>query len=191
MKILGISGSPRTGGNTDILLERALLGARESNAETEKIILNNLKIYPLHEEEYENVTEDGLSVISDDMRIIFQKIDEADALILSAPIFFGSLPCQVKTMIDRFQCVWLSKNVLNKTMFIKKKIGAFISVEASEREDFFNNAKSIVRHFFAVINVEYKGEVFCPGVGKKADILKHPIFLDKAYDVGRLLAEGK
>ncbi len=185
MKILGINGSPRIGGNTDILLEKVLEGARLRGCESEKIVLNNLKISPCQEIEYEKVNEKGFSVIDDDMCVIFRKFDEADILILASPIFFGSLSSQTKTMIDRFQCVWLSKT------FVKKKTGAFISVEASDREDFFNNAKSIVRHFFAVINVEYKQELFCPGVEKKAAILEKPDFLAKAYEMGRCLARGQ
>lgn len=181
MKVFGINGSPRMGGNTDILLEKALLGARDNNIETGKIILDDLKISTCSEEEYENVNKDGFSVIDDDMRIVFQKIAEADVLILASPIFFGSLSGQMKTMIDRFQCVWLSK------VFTKRKIGAFISVQASNRKDFFDNAKSIVRHFFSVINVEYKKELFCPGIEKKSAILEKPEFLAKAYEMGQSL----
>ena len=44
MYILGISGSPRVGGNTEILLDKALLGAKSKGARTEKVILNKLKM---------------------------------------------------------------------------------------------------------------------------------------------------
>jgi len=47
MKVLGINGSPRKGGNTDILLDNALKGARNKGAEVEKIVLNDLKIFSL------------------------------------------------------------------------------------------------------------------------------------------------
>ncbi len=51
MNILGINGSPRKGGNTDILLDRALEGARNKGAKTEKIFLitlsQSLRIYLL------------------------------------------------------------------------------------------------------------------------------------------------
>ncbi|MFA5085820.1 MAG: NAD(P)H-dependent oxidoreductase, partial [Candidatus Omnitrophota bacterium] len=42
MNILGISGSPKAGGLTTLLLDKVLDGARKSGAHTEKIILNDL-----------------------------------------------------------------------------------------------------------------------------------------------------
>ncbi len=188
MKVLGIMGSPRNEGNTDVLLDKALEGAGASGAETEKIVINDLDISPCQEVEYENVNEAGLSVVDDDMHLIFRKVREADVLILASPTFFGSLSTQTKMMIDRFQCVWLAKNIFNKGIFTGEKRGAFICAQATGREDFFDNAKSIVKHFFATIGVKYQEEVFCPGVDKKGSVLEKPEFLEKAYKLGRKMA---
>ncbi|MEA3489752.1 MAG: flavodoxin family protein [Candidatus Omnitrophota bacterium] len=188
MKVLGLLGSPRKGGNTDVLLEKALEGAGSSGAETEKLVLNDLDIAPCQEREYENINEEGLSVVEDDIQLIFRAIKEADALIVASPVFFGSLSAQTKTMIDRFQCVWLAKNILHRDVFGKRMKGGFICVEASEREDFFDNARSIVRHFFATINISYEEELFSPGVEKKGDVLEKSDVLRKAYDMGKALA---
>lgn len=189
MKILGISGSPRKGGNSDILLEKALEGASASGCETEKIVLNDLNISPCQEEEYEKVNDDGLSIVADDIHTIFQKIKECDALILASPIFFGSLSSQTKIMIDRFQCVWVSKTMLKKDIFSDKKIGGLILVEATKREDFLDNARSIAGHFFATINVEKKGDVSCMGVDRKASVLDKSEAIEAAYQMGKMLAE--
>ena len=188
MKVLGISGSPRKQGNTDILLEKALEGARAGGAETEKIILNDLAIAPCREEEYDKVSDEGLSVVPDDIHIVFSKVKQADALILASPVFFGSLSAQTKTMIDRFQCVWLARNILHKEVFQKKLKGAFICVEATERKDFFENSKAIVRHFFATINAGYEEELLCGGVDAKGKVLERPDRLEEAYRIGRKLA---
>ena len=101
MNILGINGSPRIGGNTDILLDKALEGAKDKGAVIEKIILNTFKFSPC--QECENIKDDGTCIVEDDMQIIYKKIEEADAVILASPIFFGSLSAQTKMMIDRFQ----------------------------------------------------------------------------------------
>jgi len=182
--MLGICASPRKDGNTDILLEKVLEGAREQGIQTEKIFLSDLNILSLEEKEYENVTEEGLSVRRDDMRIVFHKVEDCDILVIGSPIFFGSLSSQAKTMIDRFQCVWLAKEILKKEIFQKKKKGAFVSVEATNREDFFQNAKSIIRNFFAVINVKYAGELFCGGADAKRKVLERPEVLKQAYELG-------
>jgi len=170
------------------LLERALEGARSSGAQTEKIILSGLDLSPVQQQEYEDVNDEGLSVVQDDLHIVYQKISGSVALILASPIFFGSLSAQTKMMIDRFQCVWLARNILHKEVFYKSIAGGFICVEATERKDFFDNARSIVRHFFATINADYSGEVFCPGVDKKASVLQHPDFLEKAFELGKKVA---
>lgn len=75
--------------------------------------------------------------------------------------------------------------MLKKDVFNRRKKGGFISVQASARKDFFDNAKLIVKNFFAVINVDYKEELFCPGIEEKADILRYPDILKKAFELGQ------
>lgn len=186
MFILGINGSPRIGGNTDILLDRVLVGAMISGANTEKIVINSLTFSPC--QECKNTRDDGVCIIEDDMQIIYKKVKEANAIILASPIFFGSLTAQMKMMIDRFQCIWKAKYIYKKDLYKTMRTGAFICVAASKRRDFFNNAKSIVRNFFKVISVDYKEDLFCQGVDEKGEILKHPEFLKSAFELGERIA---
>jgi len=181
VKIIGINGSPRVGGNTDILLDKVLEGAKSKGADVEKVILNTLKFSPC--QECENIRDDGTCIIEDDMQPLYKKIEDADAVILASPIFFGSLSAQTKMMIDRFQCAWRAKYILKKDTFKKKKRGVFLSVEASTRKDFFENAKAIVRNLFATINADYKKELFCPSVDEKGSILKYSDILKKAFEL--------
>jgi multimeric flavodoxin WrbA len=182
VKILGINGSPRIGGNTDILLDNVLQGARSKVADTEKIILNKLKFIPC--QECENMPDEGSCNIDDDMQRVYDKIKNADAIVFASPIFFGSLSAQSKMMIDRFQCAWRAKYILKKDAGYKKIPGAFISVEGSKRKDFFENSRAIVKNFFATINVAYKYELFCPGIDAKGHIFECPECLKKAFDIG-------
>lgn len=186
-KVLGISGSPRIRGNSHILLKKALEGARSQGWETQEIVLNELTFVPCQEEEYEQVDEEGLSVIQDDMKEVYSRVEESSALIVSSPIFFGSLSAQTKMMIDRFQCVWISKYLKGSSLFTSPKPGAFICVEASYRDDFLKNAQSIIKNFFKIINVKYKQELFIQGVDKKAGVKNHPGYLSEAYELGKKL----
>jgi multimeric flavodoxin WrbA len=185
MKVLGINGSPRIGGNTDILLDKVLEGAKSKGAETEKIILNELKFSPC--QECEKMADDGLCLVKDDMQAVYEKIKRADAIVFASPVFFGSLSAQSKMMIDRFQCAWRAKYILKKDAGYKKIPGIFISLEGSTRKDFFENAKSIVKNLFATINAAYKDELFCAGIDEKLGILKRPDCLKKAFDLGVML----
>ncbi len=188
MKILGINGSPRRGGNTDVLLDKALEAAGDSGWETEKILLNLLDINPPQEIEYDKVNSEGLSPIQDDMQIVYKKIKECDAIIIASPIFFGSLSAQTKIMIDRFQCAWVSKNILKKDIFKKKKSGAFICTSAAHRKDFFQNARAVVRNLFQVINARYTGELFCHGLEKKGEVKNYTEYLESAYALGQKIS---
>ena len=188
MKVLAISGSPRIGGNTDILLDKILEGARSKGAKTEKIILNKLEFCPC--QECESMKDDGTCIIEDDMQPLYRKVEEADALILASPIFFGSVSAQTKMMIDRFQCLWRAKYMLKKETSERKKGGYFVSVEASARKDFFDNARSVVKNLFAAIGVEYREELFCSGIDRKGSILKHSDILEKAFELGERIVPG-
>ncbi|MFH0775512.1 MAG: flavodoxin family protein [bacterium] len=188
MKILGIGGSPRIGGNTDILLDYALSGTRSKQVEVEKVILGNLHFAPC--QECEDIPDDGKCLINDDMQILYKKINQADAIILASPIFFGSLSAQTKMMIDRFQCLWQAKYI-RKMYKPEKRLGGFICVEATRRTDFFENAKVIVKNFFATIDVIYKEELLCSGIEKKGEILEHKDHLEKAFEMGYMLSRYK
>jgi multimeric flavodoxin WrbA len=185
MKILGINGSPRVGGNTDLLLDKVLEGAVSKGAKIEKIILNELKFIPC--QECKKMADNGGCLVKDDMQAVYKKIKEADAIVLASPVFFGSLSAQSKMMIDRFQCAWRAKYILKKHNGYKKIPGAFISVEGSMRKDFFENSKRVARNFFATINASYKYELFCQAIEAKGDILKRPGYLKKAFNIGAKL----
>ena len=183
MKILGILGSPRRGGNSELLLDKALEGAGSVGHDTEKIVLNELKFSPC--QECAGCAKTGKCVIDDDMQIVYKKLNEAGAIILATPVFFGSLPAQVKAMIDRCQCLWVAKYVLKKDTGLKAKKGYLILVSAANRDSFFKNAESIVKNFFSVLGVEFKGSLYCPNVDRKARILEHPDYLKRAFELGK------
>ena len=185
MKVLGVNGSPRVGGNTDILLDKVLEGARAKGADTEKIILNELDFAPC--QECEDIRNDGTCIIEDDFIGVYRKIKEADCIVIASPIFFGSISAQTKMMIDRFQCAWWAKYKYDKDLFEKRKVGAFVSVAATSRTDFFENAKTVVKHFFSVTNIEYKEELYCTGFDEKGSVLKSAETLKKALKLGEKL----
>jgi multimeric flavodoxin WrbA len=188
-RIIGISGSPRRGGNTDLLLDKALEGARGKRAKTKKFILNELKFSPC--QECKNIRKDGVCIVNDGLQPVYKEIEKADGIILASPIFFGSVSAQTKMMIDRFQCLWLAKNIFKTYKSKKRKVGAFICVEASTRKDFFENASSIVKNFFATIDAVYKEELLCSGIDKKGAIKEKSECLKAAFKIGEKVSTIK
>jgi len=102
MKILAIMGSPRKGGNTDILVDRVLESAAAAGAEVEKIYPGDMNIGPCIDcrgckrGEY-------VCVVRDDMQEVYPKIDAADALIFGTPLYWWGPTAQIKPLIDRLR----------------------------------------------------------------------------------------
>ena len=100
MKILGVLGSPRIKGNSDILLDQSLKGATDAGATVEKVILVRKNISGCLDCKKCNKT--GKCVIDDDMQDIHQKILESDAIIHGCPVYFWAMTSQMKAYLDRW-----------------------------------------------------------------------------------------
>ncbi len=185
MHILGIMGSPRIKGNSDLLLDEALAGAQEAGAETEKIIVDKLKIGPC--KEYYTCLKDGRCAIHDDMDPLYDKILQADAVIVVSPIFFYTVSAQLMALISRCQALWARKYVLQDLNTPVRK-GAFIAVGATKGAKLFDGPKLTMRYFFQAINVEMTEELLIRGVDKRGEIKDHPEQLAAARALGKRLA---
>ena len=117
MKVLGIYGSPRKGGNSDQLLDKALEGARSAGAETSTVYARDLKMVGCLECGGCNHT--GECVVEDDMQAIYPLLEEAEVIFLASPIFFYGVTAQVKALIDRTQALWSKKRLENPNLIIE------------------------------------------------------------------------
>src|SRR3989338_8420852 len=182
MKVLGLSGSPRKGGNTDTLLDKALEGTEAAGAAAEKIVLNDLNFCPC--QECGGCARTGICVVKDDMQAVYEKLQDADAVIIASPIFFGSVSAQVKMMIDRLQCLWVAKYVLKRAVSAKAgRKGVFLSVGGADKVEFFDNAKSIIKVFFATLGIKYAGELYYRGLDRKTAIKEKEGALEAAFSL--------
>jgi multimeric flavodoxin WrbA len=184
LKVLGIMGSPRIKGNTELLLDEALKGAASQGAEVEKITVSRLKIDPCRE--IYHCLKDGTCPIKDDMTTIYDKLLQADAVIVATPIFFYTVSAQIMNLISRCQALWSRRYVLNVDMPLKK--GAFIAVGATRGAKLFDGPKLTIRYFFKAINAEYTDELLIRGVDRKGEIKDHPTALADAFALGKRIA---
>ncbi|MBS3918533.1 MAG: flavodoxin family protein [Deltaproteobacteria bacterium] len=190
MKVLGIFGSPRRGGNTEVLLEEVLKGAEREGAKTDRIYLTDYAITPC--KECHGCDQTGQCVILDDMEKIYPKLLESDIIFLASPIFFYGVTAWAKALIDRSQALWAKKYLLKDPSLGKegrKRKGFFISVGATKGQKVFEGAILTAKYFFDTFNAEYAGELLFRGVDGKGDILKHPEALQQAFEVGRKLVK--
>lgn len=190
MKVLGILGSPRREGNTEILLDEALRGASDNGGLCEKVILRDLKITPCLE--IYKCAEDGVCAIQDEMQGLFPKIIQAERLLLASPIFFYSVPALAKAMIDRCQSLWAKKYILKLPVSpIAERKGVFISVAATRGKKLFDGVRLTVKYFFDAIDVAYSDELFVRGADEKGEVRDQPEALKAAYDLGQRLVTDK
>ncbi len=97
--VLVLAGSPRKGGNSDLLCDELIRGAREAGNTTEKVYLQDLHIGPCLA--CYGCRGTGRCVQRDDMQALLEKMIRADVLVLATPVYFYAMDGQMKTMIDR------------------------------------------------------------------------------------------
>ena len=103
MKVIAFQGSPRKGGNCDILVDEILFSAKDNGAETVKYFLDDLNVEPCHA--CEHCGEDVDCKVNDDGAKLIREMLDADAFIFSSPIYYGQMSAQLKTFTDRFYSV--------------------------------------------------------------------------------------
>lgn len=113
-KVLILSGSPRKGGNSDLLCDEFLRGAQEAGHSVEKIRVAEKKIAPCSACYYCRQSE-GDCAHKDDMAEVLQKMIDADVIVLASPVYFYSIDAQLKAVIDRTVARWLE--VENKEFY--------------------------------------------------------------------------
>ncbi|MCG8618354.1 MAG: flavodoxin family protein, partial [Desulfobacterales bacterium] len=105
MFVLGIQGSPRKNGNCEYLLSAFLKECETRGARTETIRPHNLDIGPC--KELIVCEKKGFCPIRDQMEELgYEKIRQADVVVLASPVFFYGVTAQVKVFIDRCQMFW-------------------------------------------------------------------------------------
>lgn len=189
MKVLGISGSPRRGGNTDLLLDTVMKGAASRGAVVKTIVLNNLKIAPC--QHCDACLKTGTCRVMDDMQMVYRELEEADRIVLASPLHFMGITAQMKLMIDRCQAIWARKYVLKVPPLGKgrEKKGFFISVGGRKVASLFEPAIAVVKSLFYVLNITYAGDLLFHGIDEKGAIAKHPTALEQAFLAGQKLVE--
>ncbi len=184
MKVLGILGSPRLGGNSDILLEEALTGAREAGGETEKIALVRKKISGCLN--CEKCNETGVCAVQDDMLEIHKKILETDAVIHSVPVYFWAMTSQMKAYLDRW-CAFFDANWRWHKAYFPKMKGKKIGLITVCGDTNVLTADPIVHSFKTTCQftgLDFFGLVQA-SASAKGEIAGNVEIKKKAYDLGK------
>lgn len=214
MRILALYGSPRKGGNSELLLDAFLrgLGWTEATRSTEHPRIPGVSQAEFAHPRDPNRTlhldrafvcaipfspcrgclgcvKTGVCVIADCMAEIQGLLLSAHVVVLSAPVFFYGLPSQAKALIDRCQSLWCRKYFLKLPMGNDRKgkegHGILLSVAGTKGKKVFDGVQLTVRYFFDAIDVKFADSLLYQKVEAHGEILNHPVALSEAEQLGR------
>ncbi|HHW42499.1 MAG TPA: flavodoxin family protein [Desulfotomaculum sp.] len=181
MKVIGVVGSPRRGGNTEILVETVLEGAAAEGAKTEVYRLNELNIRGCQGCFY--CQEHGRCRQSDDMALLYEALRTADGLVIGSPIYMNYVTAQTKLFLDR--------------LFAFLKLGVGCTLPRGKRgvlvysQGGGENGASVMEtlsSFLKIMGVEVKGIVGGNGLNESGAVKQRHDLLERAFQLGRELA---
>ncbi|MBN2054008.1 NAD(P)H-dependent oxidoreductase [bacterium] len=179
--VLAFMGSPRRGGNTDVLVDEALRGAAAAGARVEKVVLVEHDIQPCRG--CAECQETGACVIEDDMRGLLVKMEEADAWILGTPVYWWGPTAQYKAFLDR----WFGAGrVVN---FKRHRVGLIIPL-GDNNEETAKWTVGMLRTGLGYLGVEVVATLLAAGVYRLGEAAKKDALMADAFVMGGKLAAG-
>ena len=175
MNILILSGSPRKGGNTELLVEAFVKGAAEHH-HVEVVSVRDYKVNPCLGCNACFNSKDNTCAQKDDMTLIYEKMAMADILVIASPVYFYSISAQLKTIIDRLH------NPIRDSFNIQKM--ALLLVGAASLPELFDAILAEYNLCLNYFHIEDAGKVLVRGAANKGDILNTNA-LDEAYELGK------
>jgi multimeric flavodoxin WrbA len=181
--ILGISGSPRKGGNTDVLVSAILEGARAAGATTSVVALREITI---QECDGCHACWRGKHVCckKDAMIDVYRRICESDVLVFGTPVYWYGPTALMKSFIDRF----VYFNCPANRPQIKGKSGVVVvPFEDKEME-----TSDLVVGFFekslAYLEMKLIETIVVPGVTRRGEVGDRKGIMERCRVLGRELA---
>ena len=174
LNLLILSGSPRKGGNTDLLVEAFVKGASQKHY-VEIVSVQDYKVNPCIGCNACFKNEGNICAQKDDMALIYEKANEADMLVIASPVYFYGLSAQLKSVIDRFH------NPIRDTFHIQKM--ALLLVGAATLPELFDSILTEYQLCLNFFNLEDAGKVLARGCKDKGDISRSG-YLDEAIKLG-------
>ncbi len=174
-KVLILSGSPRKGGNSDLLCDEFMRGALDGGNSVEKIRVSEKNV-ACCKACYYCKNSGGKCVINDDMGEILQKMIDADVLVLASPVYFYSIDAQLKAVIDRTVARWLE---------VKNKEFYYVITCADDEKQACETTLACFRGYAdCVEGAKERGVIYGTGVYEKGEI-KQKAQMQLAYAAGK------
>lgn len=172
--VLILSGSPRRGGNSDLLCDAFGRGAKEAGNPVEKIFVRDKKIGFCNA--CYGCRKTGKCVIKDDMSEVLEWMHWADVIVMASPVYFYSIDAQMKALIDRTLPQWTKLD--NKEFY-------YIMTAAEDSDTVMDCTLECFRGFAVCLNgAKEMGVLYGKGV-YEAGAVKNTQYMQQAYEMGK------
>jgi multimeric flavodoxin WrbA len=186
MFVLGLQGSPRIKGNTDILLSSFLDEAKSLGAKTYKLKVAKKNLTPC--QGCGTCEREGFCPIDDEMQEVYPLIRRSDIIALATPVFFYGVTAQLKALIDRSQALWSRKYVHKLTdPAHKRRQGFFLSIGATKGKNLFEGVSLTAKYFFDAVSATECASLTYKKIEKAGEIKNHPTALKDAKEKAKIL----
>jgi len=174
MLALGLQGSPRKKGNSDVLLSRFMEQLSAMDMQTCVIDVCRKNIAPC--KELTVCEKTGFCPIQDDMDPeIYGLLRKADFIVIASPVFFYGVTAQLKALIDRCQTLWARKHLLKlNDPGHRIRRGFLLAVGATGGKQLFEGLNLTAKYFFDGVAAHYVGSLTYRHIEKRGQIADHP-----------------
>ena len=174
MKILALIGSPRIGGNTDVLVDQILKSSESKGHLTEKLYLYDYDIMPCIDCR-RCKKESSTCALKDDMPKIYARLPDADIIIFGTPVYWYGPSAKMKLLIDRLRPFIDSKR-------LKDKRGIVVA-PSEEGKDCCGPLMEMFRMSFSYLGMEFSGCVLAKAY-ERGEVKGNLDEMTRAYEMG-------
>ncbi|HUT82955.1 MAG TPA: flavodoxin family protein [Candidatus Bathyarchaeia archaeon] len=174
-QVLGIIGSPRKKGNTDILVKTILESASEANAKVDAVYLNELKINPCQACNY--CAKNGSCRQDDDMKSIIDKMKKSDIWIFGTPVYWWGPTAQFKLFIDR----WF--DLYHNYRFNNKKV--LLVIPSGGGTSYAKYTEAMLKDALVYMGATVFGTLFAPNTSGRGEVKNDLKLMGEAKRLGK------
>ncbi len=187
MMVVGIYGSPRKRGNTDLMLDAFLAGAEEAGGEIVRIYVRDLDINGCLG--CGHCDKAGVCIQKDDMQEVYPFLEKAERIVAASPIYFYGITAQLKLLVDRAQAPFMKRELAGKAgkMISESpaRKGFLLLAGATRGKRLFECSVLMMKYFFDALGVQYSGELCFKEIDERGAILQHPKAIAECREAGK------
>ncbi len=183
--VLGIAGSPRRGGNSDLLLDAFATGVTAAGGVMQRIVVASLAFEGCRA--CGACARSGECAVDDEMCGVYRALDAASAIAVATPVYFATVPSRLKALLDRCQPYWARRYLLHEPPPEHRRPGAVMVVGGGGDPYGTTCAVTPVRSVFAVLGVAVHDVLEVVGPDARGAIANDSAALGRAREMGRAM----